>query len=276
MERNFTKIIIKKNIRIYLSDFTDVVNNILNYHKYSPFPSLIMANAICSFTPLKYLYNSNNLMIRIKSNGPIKSIIFEAKNNNVRSLISDPNIVTEYDKTNYNLIPLILGIGDDGIFEVSREINNEIFKSETKLAKFDIVTDVAYFLNKSDQIFSVVINDVELSEKDHNKTLKAKNIIFQLLPNHTEEDKKWIEDFISKNKLKNNSIQDIEKKIDGDILETKNINANCWCNKDKIIDAINLLTSQERKELFKDDEYVEAKCEFCLTNWKVYKEEVSS
>ena len=38
---------------------------------------------------------------------------------------------------------------------------------------------------------------------------KAKNIIFQLLPNHNEEDKIWIKNFIKDNNFKNYSINEI-------------------------------------------------------------------
>ena len=46
MKQNFTKIILKNNVLIYLSDLKDVVNQILNYHKYLPLPNLILVNAI--------------------------------------------------------------------------------------------------------------------------------------------------------------------------------------------------------------------------------------
>lgn len=274
MLNNFIKIIIKKNIRIYLSDLTDVVNEILNYHKYLPFPNLILANAIVSFTPLIYLYETKNLLVRLKTNGAIKSLILESKNESVRALITNPNIETEYDKKNYNKIPLILGIGDDGIIEISRKVNNEYFNSQTQLVKFDIVTDLAYFLNKSDQIYSAVINDVELNDKNHNVVNKARNIIFQLLPNHTEEDKIWIGNFIKDNNLKNLSLKDVEKIIDGKILETKKINGSCWCNKEKIISSINLIKNSEKEELFLENKTIEVVCEFCLKKYLILKEDI--
>lgn len=273
MKRNFTKVILKNNIRIYLSDFKDVVNQILEYHKYLPLPSLILANAICAFSPLKYLYNTNNLMVRIKNNGAMKTLILEMKFNQVRALISNPNIETEFDKNNYNDIPLILGIGDHGILEVSREVQGEFFNSETPLAKADIVTDLAYFLNQSDQIFSAVVNDVELSSKNHNQVQTAKNIIFQLLPNHKEEDKVWIENFIKDNPLKDYSIEEIEQKIDGKLLSTNEIEGTCWCSYQKILNAINLLSHEEKKDLFKD--VVEVKCEFCQVVRIVDSQDVS-
>lgn len=266
MIRNFTRIIIKNNIRIYLSDLTDIVNQILTYHHYNPLPSLILANVVATFTPLKFLYESNNMMIRYKTNGAIKSLILEIKFNNVRSLITNPMIETEYDKEKYNSIPLILGIGDKGILEVSKEIRGEIFRSETQLAKADVVTDLAYFLNKSDQIFSAVLTDVYLDEINHLEALKAKSVIFQLLPDHTESDKEWIENFIKNNNFKELSLIEYEHLIEGQLLSIKQIDASCWCSDEKIIKALKLLEPNEIKDLFKNKKSIDVKCEFCNRN----------
>ena len=275
MVRNFTRIIIKNNIRIYLSDLTDIVNQILINHKYKPFPSLILANAIVALAPLKFLYESDKMLVRIKSNGAIKSLIFETNFSNVRTLISNPNIETEYDNSsNVNTIPLILGIGDDGTLEVSREINGEFFNSKTQLAKFDIVTDVAYYLNKSDQIYSAVLNDVELDLENKNTTTKSKNIIFQLLPNHTEKDKEWIEQFIKEHKFNEYSILEIEKQIDGKLLEIKQLYGDCWCSKEKMINAVKLLEKNEINELFKNENKIEISCEFCSIKHLIFKNDL--
>ncbi|MBR2848983.1 MAG: Hsp33 family molecular chaperone HslO [Mycoplasmataceae bacterium] len=265
MKQNFTKIILKNNVLIYLSDLKDVVNQILTYHKYLPLPNLILGNAILAFSPLKFIYKSNKLMIRYKTNGAMKSLILEINENKIRGLVSNPNIETEYDQKNFNSIPLILGIGDDGIVEISREIKGNFFTSEVKIAKADIVTDLVYFLNKSDQIYSAAINDFELNEKDSTMANKAKNIIFQLLPNHSEEDKIWIENFIKDNNFKNYSINEIIEKIDGQIISTEFLEGICWCNKDKIINAINLLKNSEIEDLFSKDKQIEVVCEFCMT-----------
>ncbi len=261
IKKNFTKVIVKNNIRIYLSDLRDIMTEILNYHKYLPLPALILGKSIAAFSPLKFLYDSDDLMVRITSNGPIKSMIMEIKKDNIRALISNPNIVTEYDEKNYNSIPLILGIGDDGMLEVSRKVQNEYFNSQTKLVHFDIATDLAYFLNKSDQIYSAILLDVELSNENPLLFSKGKSIIFQLLPNHTEKDKIWVEDFISNIKIDEMSIDDIENKIEGKILKIYNLSSKCWCSKEKIIKAIFLLPKNEQEEIM--EKPFEVKCEFC-------------
>lgn len=273
MKKNYTKIILKNNIRIYLSDFQDVVEQILDYHQYLPLPSLILAHAICAFSPLKYLYHTNNLLVRIKDNGTMKTLIYESKFDQMRALISNPNIETEYDHSDYNQIPLILGIGDHGILEVSREVQGKYYTSETPLAKADIVTDIAYFLNQSDQTFSAVVNDVRLSLKNHHRCESARNIIFQLLPNYTEEDQIWIENFIKNNRLSEHTIEEIEEKINGQLVSIHHLNGSCWCSYQKIVNAINLLSNQEKNDLFQ--EVVEVKCEFCQTNRIVDKKDIN-
>lgn len=273
MKKNYTKIILKNNVRIYLSDLQDVVDQVLNYHHYSPLPSLILAHALCAFIPLKYLYHTNNLLVRIKDNGAMKTLIFEAKNDRVRALISNPNIETEYDQGDYNQIPLILGIGDHGILEVSREIQEKFYTSETPLAKADIVTDVAYFLNQSDQTFSAVVNDVWLSLEDQRKTVRAKNMIFQLLPNYNEEDLIWIEDFIKQYPLKDYEVDEVERLIKGQLILVQEVDGSCWCSYEKITGAINLLSNEEKDELFVKE--VEVKCEFCQTKRIVDKKDIS-
>ncbi len=274
MIRNFTRIIIKNNVRIYLSDYTDIVSQVISYHKYRPFPNLILANFVTTFSPLRFLYDSNDILVKLSSNGAVKSIILEIKNDNTRALISDPNIDTEYDQKGFNTIPLILGIGDGGNLEVSRKFQNEYFKSSTELYRFDIVSDLAYFLNKSDQIYSAIINDVKLLETDPNVVEKAKNVIFQLLPDHNEEDKIWVEEFVKKYKFNDYSISEYEELIGGKRLDIKQLGANCWCSKEKIISAVNLLAQSEIDDLFKKDDFIEGSCDFCNKRYQIHREDL--
>lgn len=273
---SYTKIIIKNNVRIYLSDNKDIVQKVLDYHKYPPFPNLLLSNAITAFAPIKFLYDTNNIVFRVKTNGAMKNLILEIKNNSIRALISNPNIATEYDKENYNEIPLILGIGDMGTIDVSRVINNERFNSTVKIARGDIVTDLAYYLNVSDQIFSAVINDVRLNDKEPQKILKAKNVLFQLLPSASEEDIHWIETFIKENDFTQMSICEYEEKISGELLDIKNINAKCWCSKNKLINAIKVLSSSEIDEIFKDQTQIESNCDFCNKKYKITPKEINN
>ncbi|MGL6124972.1 MAG: Hsp33 family molecular chaperone HslO [Metamycoplasmataceae bacterium] len=265
MSKSYTKIIIKNNVRIYISDYTKVSQEILNIHKYNPLPSLILANGIATFGPLGFLYNVEKISILMKTNGPMKNFLLEFKNNSIRALMGDGNIITEYDDNGlYNHIPLILGIGDEGLLRVSRFIKGIPYNSEVKLANGDIVTDLAYYLNKSDQVFSAILNDIWLNEGDHLKVDRANSAIFQLLPNHTDEDVEWIENLIKNNNFKKMNLDDFIQIIDGKELSHNNLIYNCDCTSEKMLNAIRLLSKNDRNDLINKGSDIDVKCDFCL------------
>ncbi len=273
MKKSYTKIIIKKNVRIYISDYQNIAQDILKIHKYTPLASLILANGIVSFGPLGFLYDVEKLSVLIKTNGSIKTFLLEFKNNAIRALLGDGNVVTEYDEIElFNEIPLILGIGDKGVVRVSRYVNNFPYTSEVPLANGDMVTDLTYYLNKSDQVFSAIVNDVLLNKKNHLKVDKASSIIFQLMPNHDEGDIIWIENIIKNNNLKELGIDKYIKIIDGVELKQYDVLAKCSCTLAKMINAIKFLSDKEQKDLLKEEKNIEIKCDFCLKKIQINDE----
>ncbi|MGL5308563.1 MAG: Hsp33 family molecular chaperone HslO, partial [Metamycoplasmataceae bacterium] len=208
--------------------------------------------------------------ILMKTTGAMKTLLLEFKNNAIRALIGDGNIETEYDNNGlYNNVPLILGIGDEGFLRVSRFVNGIPYISEVMLANGDIVTDLAYYLNKSDQVFSAILNDVWLNENEYLKVDRANSIIFQLLPNHTEKDIIWIEDLIKNNNFKKIQLLDFIKAIGGKELSHHKVIAKCDCNSEKMLNAIRLLSEKDKNELLDTGKDIEIKCDFCLRVIKI-------
>lgn len=269
---SYTKIIIKNNVRIYISDFKKVTQDIISIHKYTPFASLILANGITAFGPLGFLYDIEKVSVLMKTNGAMKSFVLEFKNKNIRALLGDGTVTTEFDLNGlYNNIPLILGIGDEGLVRVSRFTNNGTpYTSEVPLANGDMITDLAYYLNKSDQVFSAIINDVYLNVKDYLKVDKAKSIIFQLLPNHSEKDIIWIENLIKNNDFKKTTIEKYIELINGNEIAHSNVNFKCSCSSVKMKNVIKLLSLND-KEISENNkkEKIEIKCDFCLKIMKI-------
>ncbi len=275
MGKSYTKIIIKNNVRIYVSDYQKIAQDILEIHKYTPLASLILANGISTFGVLGFLYDIEKISILLKTTGAIKTFVLEFKNGQMRSLLGDGTITTEYDDNGlYNDIPLILGIGDEGLIRVSRFINGSPYTSEVPLANADMITDLVYYLNKSDQVFSAIINDVWLNEKNHLKVDRAKSILFQLMPNHTNEDIIWIENLIKNHNLKDIEINEYIKIIDGKELKHQDVLAKCSCNSQKMLDAINLLSTTDREELVDETQDIEVRCDFCLNSIKIEKDRI--
>ncbi|MGL5205669.1 MAG: Hsp33 family molecular chaperone HslO [Metamycoplasmataceae bacterium] len=270
MKESYTKIILKNNVRIYISDYQKVSEDIINIHKYNPLPSLILTNAVATFGPLGFLYDVEKVTVLMKTTGAMKTLVMEFKNNAIRALIGDGNIETEYDHNGlYNQIPLILGIGDEGLLRVSRFVNGIPYNSEVMLANGDILTDLAYYLNKSDQVFSAILNDVWLNESNYLKVDRANSVIFQLLPNHTEKDIIWIENLIKNNNFKNMTLSNFIDVIGGKELSHNEVISKCNCNSEKMLNAIRLLSENDKNELLDSGKDIEIKCDFCLRVIKI-------
>ena len=271
-----TKIFIKNNVRIYLSDLQDLVQPILDQHNYLPLANLILAHALSSFSPLACLYDAKKMLIKIKSNGPIEMLLVEIENQAVRALVANGQIASEYDQSGYNEIPLILGLGNQGTLHISRIINNEQFTSEVNLVAADIITDLAYYLNQSDQTFSAIVNDVYLDQTSPNKIGRAVNVIFQLLPGYEEADVVWIEEFIKQNPLKNYDLATYEELLATACIGQKTLIAQCWCSRQRLIEALDLLTPEAQKDLFKMDQEIESKCDFCQQKYLINQKELTT
>lgn len=265
---SYTKIIIKKNVRIFVSDYTEIAQSAIQIQSQYPLPSLILAKAIAILGPLSFLGQKNNgkTIATIKSEGPIKLLVVESRNNgDIRALIANDQIETEYDEEDFNTIPLILGIGQTGTLRIVHQYNGQQFGGEVILANCDLITDLAYYFDLSEQIKTAIRDAVFFSSK--NKIERAYSAIFQLLPDHTEKDIIWIENFIKKYDLNQMSVDDYIAKIDGTILKTNSAQWKCSCSETHSLQIAKLLDKSEIAAILKQHGKIEVFCHFCKTKY---------
>lgn len=270
-----TKLIIKNNVRIFVSDFTEIAQKAIDIHSKYPLPSLVLATAVAAFGPLSFINQKNNgkLIAMIKSEGAIKSIVVESSfDGKIRALIGNDNIETEYDDKDFNDIPLILAIGSPGILEIINIINNQQYGGQVALANADIITDLVYYFELSHQIKTALKTGVIFESKT--KIQRSYSAFFQLLPNHNEEDIQWILDFIKNNDLKTMELDQYIKNIEGNILESFSAHWECACSEEKIDNIIKLLTDEEIADILEKESKVEIICEFCRKKHTYTKEDI--
>lgn len=258
----YTKIIIKNNIRIYLSDFTDIAQEAILNHNTKPLASLALSTAIAVFGPLSFMKKEGRTIAHYKFNGALKNILVESNvEGDVRALIGNPDIVTDYDNKDINQIPIRVGIGESGTLKIINEWKDNQFGGEVEMANGDITTDLAFYFDQSEQTQTAIISDVNMKNQ---KTInRAFSVIFQLLPSRTEEDIVWIEKFIQDNKMSTMSIEKYEVKINGNALETKLARWKCTCSEEKMKNLLKLVSKKEREEIIKEYGTLEVKCNFC-------------
>ncbi|MGY6172463.1 Hsp33 family molecular chaperone HslO [Candidatus Mycoplasma pogonae] len=265
----FTKIILRDQVQILISDTTEVAQKIIDIQTLYPLPALILANAVAAFGPLAFMkrkikdLKTTSLM---KTSGAMKMLVVESKSNgDVRAMIGNDNIETEYDQTNFNDIPLILGIGDSGYLKIIHQINGENFGSEVQLANGDIITDLVYYFDVSEQIKTAVRTGVVFATPQ--KIARAYSAIFQLLPNATEADINWVQDCLKQYDLKTMDIDAYITAIGGLELETKPLQWHCSCSFEKTLQAALLLSKEEITEILATENLIEVVCDFCKTKY---------
>ncbi len=123
----------------------------------------------------------------INGKGACGTIIVDSNSDKeVRASISDGSVQTDVDNTDPNLIPLSVGVGTQGTLKLLQTAGKVTFGGETKLVKGDIVTDMAYYYDHSEQTKTAIISSVLLNK--NKKLERAYSYLFQMLPGYTEED----------------------------------------------------------------------------------------
>ncbi|MGZ9428786.1 Hsp33 family molecular chaperone HslO [Mycoplasma sp. 1012] len=269
------QIFIKNNIRIIVSDLTKSAQRNIEVQKCNPFPALVLAKAISVFGPLSSILSikSGKVTTFIKSeNGTIKNLIVESRTEgSLRALLDNNDIVTEKDDSDFENIPLVLGLGNDGFLRITRNNGSQHFGGEVKLMKSDIVTDLAYYFKVSEQIYTAIISSVKFKNK---QTLeRVYSVIFQLLPSHTEEDIVWIENFLKNNNLDNMSLDEYIDSMEATFLQEKQYFWECKFNKEEVLSSLKLIEKTEIDKILNEDGKIEVECHFCKENFYFYRED---
>lgn len=259
-----TYVILKNNVRIYVSDFTEIAQTAIEKHQAKPLAGLTMSTAIATFGVLAIMKKEGKTSVFLSSDGALKNLGVESNaNGDIRAFIGNPLIPTDADNKNPNDIPISIGTGDNGTIKVVHQFGDHSFGGEVSMVAGDIVTDMAYYLDQSEQINSAVVADIKLKDA---KTLdRAYSAIFQMLPLHGEADIQWVEDFIKNNKLSQYSLMDYINKIDGNLLETKETRWKCNCSEEKMKNLLELISEEERNQIIKEHGKLEVKCNYCNT-----------
>lgn len=56
----------------------------------------------------------------------------------------------------------------------------------------------------------------------------------------------------------------------------KTLIAQCWCSRQRLIEALDLLTPEAQKDLFKMDQEIESQCDFCQQKYLINQKELTT
>jgi molecular chaperone Hsp33 len=259
---------------------TEVVEKARQIHDTLPTATAALGRVISGALLLaSSLKDNQKVTLQVRGDGPIREIIAEADSlYRVRAYIKRPHI-------HMGLRDGKLDVGraiGKGFINVIRDLGlREIYQSSVPLQTGEIATDLAYYLNVSEQIPSAVSLGVYV---DLDNTVKASGgFMIQRLPGARDEVISFIERKLSNIKTASamileglNPIEIIEEAVGlpVDILSQREITYYCPCTKSRVLDAIAALGKREIEDMIKKGDDLEITCRFCGREYDITLKEL--
>ncbi len=270
-----TMALIGENVRIYISDTTDMVEEARKIHRTLPVATAALGRSLTAASLMAKMLKGEKekLTFQIKANNLIKSIVAVAwSNGNVKAYISDPHVdIEDHENTKLNVGG---AIGTDGELIIMKDFAmKESYIGRSKLVSGEIAEDLAYYYFHSEQQPSIVSLGV-LVNPDLS-VQAAGGFIAQSMPSISEEEIELLEEATNQmpaiSTLINQNLSHLEmlKKLfpqfEIRVLEEYEIELKCDCTKEKLEKALISLGPKDIQEMMTEDGKAELHCHFCNT-----------
>ncbi|MBL7688947.1 MAG: Hsp33 family molecular chaperone HslO [Bdellovibrionaceae bacterium] len=226
---------------------------------------------VASLLMASHLKNKQELSVFIQGSGPLSQVFAEASfEGKVRGVSSHPHLEMPIEHEKILVAPAI-GIG---LLTITHHlpIGGAPHRGTVELATSEIGDDIAYYLQQSHQIGSVVSLGVHVNT--FGKVEAAGGILIELMPGHTEETVNAIEARVKKAKpistriLEGATAEDLIKDYLGDfeLIEMDHnypIEYSCRCTAERVKRSVGLLGLEELDSTISKAEELEVSCEFC-------------
>lgn len=269
-----------ENVLVTATVCTETVEYARQIHDTWPTSTAAMGRVIAGAVLLACtLKNNQRIMIQVKGEGALKEIIAEADwLYRVRAYVKRPHI---FIGLKGEKIDVGRAIGN-GFLNVIRDLGlREFYQSSVALQTGEIATDLAYYLNISEQIPSAVSLGVFV-EAD-NSVKAAGGFMVQAMPETKTEIIDFLERKLSQTRSASSMILEgmnpfeiLEEavRLPIDVIHHAQVSYFCPCTKDRVINAIITLGKEEIDKMISECETVDIECRFCRKKYKVTVDEL--
>ncbi|NWF52929.1 MAG: Hsp33 family molecular chaperone HslO [Nitrospirae bacterium] len=238
----------------------------------------VISGSILLSSILKY---GQKVVLQVAGDGPLRGIVAETDwLCRVRGYIKRPHIHLGLKE---GKLDVGRGIGK-GFLNVLKDLGlREYYRGIVPLQTGEIATDIAYYLNVSEQIPAAVSLGVFI---DSDNSVKASGgFMIHTLPNLEDEIIGFLERKLKEippvstmilNGLSPKEIMEEAVGLPVEISESKEVLYHCPCTKDRVLDSIIVLGRKDIEELVIKGEVLNVQCEFCKKEYVVSQEELSS
>jgi len=260
-------------VRLIGVEATDLVQTALDTHKMSPVGIAALGKLLIAGSIMGSMMknDSDRITLMIKGNGPIGNIVVCGDSKAiVKGYVQNP--IVDIPLSSSGNLDVGTAVGREGVLTVIKDIGlKEPQVGSIELKSGEIADELTEYFLVSEQIPSVI--QLSVSVKKDATVSCAGGYLLQLMPNTDPAIIDMIVGRISNMKpicdlLKEGfSIEDILKAISGDdkvtILDEINPKFLCDCSRERMEQALNTISAEERKKMIEEDGFIEMKCSFC-------------
>lgn len=266
---------LEKNVRVYIMNSTDIVNEAIRRHDLWPSAASVLGKTMTIAALMgSMLKGEQALTIKIDGNGPIGHVVADANAyGKVRGYVTRPHVNFTTDS---HELAEVQTLGYNGYIDVIKDLKmNELFTSSVEIMTGDLAKDFTYYFMESEQTPSVVALGSKFDVD--NSCLVCGGIIIQLLPGASEdvisnlENKLPLLNGFSQKLLDNQDLENILRIVfdnDYEILEKMESEFKCPCCKEKFMGRLISLGKQEIQDIIDKDGKAEAVCHYCGNSYE--------
>ena len=256
------------HVRINLLNAKEVVEQARILHDLWPTSCAALGRtlAVTALMALRQKEEEEVVTVTINGGGPIGTILCVGQSNGeVKGFCGDPHLYETYPETHKLAVGKV--VGTDGYLKVTKNLKlKQNYTSEVQLQCGEIGDDFAYYFLISEQVPSIVAVGVLIDSDDSVKSAGA--MIIELLPDHEEEDIRYLENLklepISSVLARNDDLLSYMNSLFSDftVLKEERVYYHCDCSKERFLRNLLTLPEKDLQEIVKDKE-LEIRCEFC-------------
>ncbi|WP_285944739.1 Hsp33 family molecular chaperone HslO [Faecalibaculum rodentium] len=271
-------------VRIYIDRTTDMVQEARDRFDLHPTACAALGRVLSTASIMGSMLKSDQEMLTISINGhgPIGSIIVDAyANGNVRGFVSNPHVEDVYKGPGKLDVGAV--VGKDGTMTVTKDLHMaENWTGTIELQSGEIGEDFAYYFTMSEQTPSAVSVGVKIGTDGNVESAGA--MLLQMMPDATDEDIRICEHVLSGLKPMSTLMQEYDDSSldqlvkdmfeDAQILETRDIQFHCGCDREKTEKVLMTLPKKDIEELMGQDEGINITCNFCNNEYHFDKDDL--
>ncbi len=287
-----------KMFRVYLTISTEMVEEARKIHQTTPVATAGLGRALTGGGLMGVMLKEDNhkVTLNFKGDGQAKQILVTANGKGeVKGYISNPNVDLEATKEGKLDVGGSLGIGE---LTVIKDIGlKDNYVGSIAFVTGEIADDLtAYFFISEQQNTSVALG-VKLDKEA--KVKYAGGMIIQMMPGFIDESVDALEKILGDMKPLTSIIEEVSEKNKGknqegvlkalleeifkempeeytpEVLDFKNIDWECDCNRERLKKVIMTIGKKDLKEIIEEDGKAEMVCQFCESKYNFDKDELT-